>query len=35
MSEDEFNYSEIVTKFKEELHFIIEESDKKVKIMTL
>ena len=27
MSEDEFNYSEIVTKFKEELHFIIEESD--------
>ena len=27
MSEDEFNYSEIVAKFKEELHFIIEESD--------
>lgn len=27
MSEDEFNYSEIVVKFKEELHFIIEEKD--------
>ena len=27
MSEEEFNYKEIVAKFKEELHFIIEEKD--------
>ena len=27
MSEEEFNYKEIVVKFKEELHFIIEEKD--------